>query len=229
MEDGVLSSIRKKIDNNITEIEYRTDLTDDEKVEHIIKIFAVTCSGIALQPIPFADVFILTPLQGYMGTRIANIRGIKISEQEGSDIVKEMIALGGMGYLAQQTAIGIFKMIPGLGSLLSVPVVISLTYAIGKVMDAHFKSKSMGRTLPKSELQKIFKQAKREAEDKKDLIKSGKNSVTLDKVEYYEVSVEIQREYQNWLGSLSPEQRRNERRVNLDSSFSSWITSLKEV
>ena len=175
-QTGIFTSIKHKINKNITGIENRTDLNDDEKVEHIIKIFAVSCSGIALQPIPFADTFILTPLQGYMGTRIANIRGIKISDQDGVTVMKEVVGLMGMGFFAQQLAIAIFKMIPVLGSLLSVPVVVSLTYGIGKIMDAYFVAQSKGDSLSKSELQSIFKEAKAKAKANdgfKDLDKSN--------------------------------------------------------
>ena len=61
------------------------------------------------------------------------------------------------------------------------------------------------------------------------LVDAADSGITAVRADYNGVSVEIQREYQNWLGSLSPAQRREQRRVDLDSSFSSWLKSLKEV
>ena len=62
------------IKENIYGIE-KLDISDDEKVKKTIKFFGIVCAATAIQPIPFADIFILTPIQAYMGTRIAKIRG----------------------------------------------------------------------------------------------------------------------------------------------------------
>ena len=63
--NGKIENLRKKLKENITEIEDRTDLSDDEKVLRIVKIFAAGCAGLAVQPIPFADFFVLIPIQSY--------------------------------------------------------------------------------------------------------------------------------------------------------------------
>ena len=63
-------------------------------------------STIAIQPIPFADIFILTPIQAYMGSRIAAIRGLKIEVQEVLVILKEIARVIGLGLLAQQIVTG---------------------------------------------------------------------------------------------------------------------------
>lgn len=56
-------SIGDKIKNEITEIEHRTDISDEQKVSRITHIACATCAGVAIQPIPFADIFVLTPIQ----------------------------------------------------------------------------------------------------------------------------------------------------------------------
>ncbi len=65
-------------------------------------IFSTVCAAIAIQPIPFADIFILTPLQAYMGVRISAIRRVPLSEKQASDLIKEIMGVVGMGMLAQQ-------------------------------------------------------------------------------------------------------------------------------
>ena len=79
-----------KLQREYIGIENRTDITDDEKVTKIINITASVCAGVAFQPIPFADIFILTPIQAYMGTRIAAVRGIPITKNEALTTIKEI-------------------------------------------------------------------------------------------------------------------------------------------
>ena len=40
-----------------------------QKVDKLLLRFSGICAAVAVQPIPFADIFILTPIQLYMGTR----------------------------------------------------------------------------------------------------------------------------------------------------------------
>ncbi len=77
----LVAKARNRINREVLDIEKRTDLTDDQKVSRIITIFSTTCAAIAVQPIPFADFFILTPLQAFMGTRISAIRGMPLGEK----------------------------------------------------------------------------------------------------------------------------------------------------
>ena len=150
-----MHKLQKKIKENITSIEDRTDISDDEKVSKIIKVFAACCAGIAVQPIPFADFFVLTPIQAYMGTRIGAIRGIKISESKATQIFKEIAGVVGLGLMAQQLAIGAYKtFIPFLGAITTIPMVYGLTYAMGKTMDLYFKQKNKDGKINPEELKK---------------------------------------------------------------------------
>ena len=80
----------------------------EEKVSQVTHITCAACAAVAVQPIPFADIFILTPIQAYMGSRIAAIRGVPVSESEASEVIKEILGVIGMGFAAQQIAIGIW-------------------------------------------------------------------------------------------------------------------------
>ena len=97
-----------------------SDLTPDEKVKKIIYTFSAVCAATATQPIPFADIFILTPMQAYMGTLIAKVRGYNFSMQQ---VYKEIIGVMALGFFAQQTAIGLYKFIPVWGIFTTIPIV----------------------------------------------------------------------------------------------------------
>ena len=160
-------SITNKIKRQITEIEHRTDLTDDQKVHQITHISCATCAGLAIQPIPFADIFILSPTQAYFGTRIATIRGVPISDSEAVDLIKEIVGIIGMGLLAHQIAIGIWKTVTfGMGGLLTIPLVYALTYAIMKVIDAYYSAKAKNQKLSDDVIKDIWKKAFKEGKKK---------------------------------------------------------------
>ena len=123
------------IKENIYGIE-KLDISDDEKVKKTIRFFGIVCAATAIQPIPFADIFVLTPIQAYMGTRIAKIRGYDFSI---SQVYKEILGVIGMAYMFQQGVIGLYKLgLPFLGAFTTMPLVFALTFAGGKMMDLYF-------------------------------------------------------------------------------------------
>jgi len=165
MNDNLLSRARARLEREVLDIEKRTDLTDDKKASQIVVVFSTVCAGVAVQPIPFADIFILTPLQAYMGTRLAAIRGIRLSEQEATDLIKQVMGVVGMGLVAQQLGIAAAKILfPIFGGIATIPVVFGLTYAIGTVMDKYLVAKAQGRTLTPGEIKSAWREAKKKGE-----------------------------------------------------------------
>lgn len=161
--ERILKSLKAKLDRELLEIEKRQDLTEEEKVAKIINWFSIVCAAVAIQPLPFADIMILTPIQVGMAERLASIRGIKVSKSKAKDILIEVGKVVGLGLLAQQTAIGLYKTIlPGLGGLMSIPLVYGLTYGIGRVLDFNYMQMRKGRKASKKELKRVFEQAKAE-------------------------------------------------------------------
>lgn len=172
-------SIGGKIEKEITEIEHRTDITNEQKVSRITHVACATCAGVAIQPIPFADIFVLTPIQAYFASRIAAIRGVPVSESDAADWVKEIIGIVGMGIIAQQIAIGIWKTVTfGLGGVLTIPLVYGLTYAVMKVADVYFSAKARKETLTNDQIKKVwrdaFRDGKKKGSDEESNIKSKK-------------------------------------------------------
>ena len=165
--DGLIASLREKLEREITGIENRDDITDDEKVNRIIVVFSSVCAGVAVQPIPFADFFILTPLHAYMGTRISAIRGMPLSEKEVREVLKEIAGVVGLGLLAQQLAIGAYKtVLPFLAGFTTIPLVFGMSYGIGKVMDIYFINRAKGKKMSPEEIKKAWGQAHAEGRKK---------------------------------------------------------------
>ena len=149
------------IARNLFDIENRNDISREEKANRIINLFAGVCAGVAVQPIPFADIFVLTPLQVYMGERLSAIWGIPANQSSVSDLIKDLFKIVGMGLMAQQLAIGAYKtFLPFLGAVTTVPLVYGLTFAIGNVLSEMYKRRSEGKSkLSDEEVNRIWKES----------------------------------------------------------------------
>lgn len=175
----IIDTAKKKIETEITDIENRTDLSDDQKRSQIIHIFSVTCAAVAVQPIPFADIFVLTPIQAYMGVKLSAIRGMPLSEAEATDLLKEIAGIVGIGMAAQQIALGLYKVgLPGLAGFTTIPLVYGLTYAIGHIMDYYLEKKSKGQTIKNADLKTMWEKYR---EDGKVQAKKAKDEVVTRK------------------------------------------------
>lgn len=118
----------------------------------LLKSFTAVCGVIALQPIPLADLPILTALQTLMVGLIIQTTGRKA----GPRLVGEFIAaLGiniGAGMLFREGARAIVKVVPFWGNAVSGFVAGAGTYAIGRAAIAYFIEDT-----PLTETRKIFK------------------------------------------------------------------------
>ncbi|KZZ14746.1 hypothetical protein A3750_13655 [Oleiphilus sp. HI0079] len=178
----IIESAKKKISAEITDIESRTDLSDDQKRSRIIHIFSVTCAAVAVQPIPFADIFVLTPIQAYMGVRLSAIRGMPLSDAEATDLLKEIAGVVGLGMAAQQAALGLYKVgLPFLAGFTTIPLVYGLTYAIGRIMDFYLEKKSKGQTVSNVDIKSMWGQLREEG---KQQAKAAKDEVLSKRDEF---------------------------------------------
>lgn len=178
----IIVAAKKKIESEITDIESRTDLSDDQKRSRIIHLFSITCAAVAVQPIPFADIFVLTPIQAYMGVRLSAIRGMPLSESEATDLLKEIAGVVGLGMVAQQVALGLYKVgLPFLAGFTTIPLVYGLTYAIGHIMDFYLEKKSKHQTVSNADLKNMWKtfreEGKQQAKNVKDEVMSKKEDL----------------------------------------------------
>jgi uncharacterized protein (DUF697 family) len=136
--ESFVAKFKRRLDKEFFSIESNKALTPEQKVDRLIFTTGALCAAIAIQPIPFADFFILTPLQGYMGYKIGKVRGIDLTQEKATEVVKYLIGTLGLGFAAQQTVIGLWKLgVPGAGGFMTIPIVFGLTYGIGRAMDVY--------------------------------------------------------------------------------------------
>lgn len=173
-----IEQIKLKIKANLTNIEARTDITDDEKANQLIHLCAATCAGVAIQPIPFADIFLLAPIQGYLAERLSAVRGVPLTEAESHEVISELLKILGLSVLAQQTALGLYKAgLPGLAGFTTIPLVYGLTFGIGKLLDSMFTAKANGKKLSADDIKAMWKAAAKERKQAgKKFFKQHKNS-----------------------------------------------------
>ena len=166
--DSIIDKAKEILKENLIEIEKREDLSQHQKANRIINLFSGVCAGIAIQPIPFADIFVLTPIQVLMGERLAAIWGVPVTESSISAVIKDILKIGGMGLLSQQLAIGAYKtFLPFMGAVTTVPLVYGLTYAIGTVLSEMYKRRSKGESkLSDEELRKIWNESRKKGKEK---------------------------------------------------------------
>ena len=131
MSMRILDSIKEYIDKKIFSIEKRSDITEDEKINELIVSTSIVCAAIATQPFPGWDIFLLTPVQIYLGKKIAQVRKAKI---DSISAIYEIAGAIGLGITAQQSIIFLYKFIPFWGSITSIFTVFCATYVIGKTM-----------------------------------------------------------------------------------------------
>ena len=81
----------------------------------------------------------------------------------------------GMGFIAQQLAIAIWKLVTfGAGGLLTIPLVYALTYAVMKVIDAYYAAKGRKQTLTDQQMKAIWKEAFKDGREKANQVDSGR-------------------------------------------------------
>ncbi len=153
-----MEDIKRKLNEEYLGIERNDAYSTAEKVTRVINVTAGICAGVAIQPMPFADFFLLTPIQGLMATRIAKIRGVPVTQEGARGLLKTAFGTLGLGFAAQQTALGLYKLgLPGLGGFVTIPLVWGLTYGIGRVMDTYYRAMAEGRTPSDEEILEAFR------------------------------------------------------------------------
>ena len=156
--NSLSQKLKDFLNKNLLDIESREDLSPEQKANKIVNLFAAVCSGVAIQPIPFADIFVLTPIQILMAERLSAIWGVSVTSAALSITVIDILKLCGMGLLSQQLAIGAYKtFLPFLGAVTTVPLVYGLTYAMGSVLSEMYKRRAKGQaSLTEDEIKSLW-------------------------------------------------------------------------
>jgi len=139
-----------------------TNLDEDGKKENTSKVRQVAATtgafACAIPNVPFADFFIITPIQALMVRAIGNIYGYKITESTAAEI---LTVIGG-GWLGQQALLAAFRIgLPGAGGIVGSIFVYGWTYGMGKAAEVYFAS---NMTASKEDLKRAREKGAREGE-----------------------------------------------------------------
>ena len=104
----------------------------------LIKSTTAICAAVGAQPIPLADLPILTSLQLLMVSGIMYISGRERSLRAATEFIAALGANVGAGMLLREGARAMLKFFPGLGNVVCGMVAGAGTYAIGRAATAYF-------------------------------------------------------------------------------------------
>lgn len=149
-----------------------SSISDDMAIPQAKRVHLIVHAGslvsaiIAAQPIPFADIFILTPIQVVMVYYISRTLGNGISETSAKEIVTYLVGVVGWGVLAQQAILGAYKtVLPYLGGLTTIPLVYAATVGLGYAAKSVIEAKMKGRHATKEEIKRMSKEASKRAKE----------------------------------------------------------------
>jgi uncharacterized protein (DUF697 family) len=104
----------------------------------LIKSTTAICAAIGAQPIPFADMPVLTALQVLMVSGIMYISGRERSLRAATEFIAALGANVGVGMLFREGTRAMLKFFPGWGNVVCGMVAGAGTYAIGRAATAYF-------------------------------------------------------------------------------------------
>ena len=104
----------------------------------LIKSTTAICAAIGAQPIPLADMPVLTALQVLMVSGIMYISGRERSLRAATEFITAMGANVGVGMLLREGTRAMLKFLPGWGNVVCGMVAGAGTYAIGRAATAYF-------------------------------------------------------------------------------------------
>ena len=158
--------MKRALNEEYLAIESNPRYTADEKVKRVIGVTAAACATVAVQPIPFVDMFFFTPLQCIMAWKISNIRGVRVtSEAQAFESLKTTMGALGLSIVTRSAAAGLIKIAaPGVGGLISGPVIYGMTYGVGRVMDLYFTDRAAGRTSKDDDLREAYRRGRDEGD-----------------------------------------------------------------
>jgi uncharacterized protein (DUF697 family) len=136
-----LSVLAEKLPNQ-AKIEMIRISRDREAQHHVaqmlIKSTTAICTAIGAQPIPLADMPILTSLQVVMVSGIMYISGRERSLRAATEFMTALGANVGAGMLLREGARAVLKFFPGWGNVVCGMIAGAGTYAIGRAASAFF-------------------------------------------------------------------------------------------
>lgn len=110
----------------------------NEIAQLLIKSTAAICAAIGAQPIPLADLPVLTSLQLVMVSAIMHISGRERSLRAATEFVGALGINVGAGMVLREGARAALKLLPGWGNVICGMIAGAGTYAIGRAASVYF-------------------------------------------------------------------------------------------
>lgn len=139
----MLPLVKQVLDNFNFDVD--PQLSQEDSAEEVIKSAALLSGAIAVEPIPFADMLLITPVQAKMVLHIGKIYGFDITPERAREIAQELGVTLAYGMLARQIMRGVAKLaLPVIGGIVTAPAVYGWTFALGRIAQNHFERKAAG-------------------------------------------------------------------------------------
>jgi uncharacterized protein (DUF697 family) len=123
----------------------------EKRIRTLIYGKAALCAGVAMTPVPVADIFVLTPIQLALVTSIGYLHGVELTRSRAAEFMGTVAAGVGLREASRQ----LLKLIPGLGGAVSAGVAFAGTVALGEAANLWFANKMR---LSTEELQARFRE-----------------------------------------------------------------------
>jgi uncharacterized protein (DUF697 family) len=109
-----------------------------EIAQRLVRSVTAICAAIGVQPIPFADLPVLTALQFAMVSGIMHVSGRELGLRAGAEFFGALGLNIGAGMVFREGARAAVKLLPGWGNAISGGVAAAGTYAIGRTAMGYF-------------------------------------------------------------------------------------------
>lgn len=138
--------------------------TPQDNAEEVIKSAALLTGAIAVEPIPFADLLLITPVQAKMVLHVGKIYGFEVTPERAREIAQELGVTVAYGLAARQVMRGLAKLaLPVIGGIITAPAVYGWTFALGRLAQNYFERKRQGLPDSRRERVQVVQEAKRQA------------------------------------------------------------------
>ncbi len=146
-----------------------------DAVHGVIQGCSVAASAVTVQPFPFVDAALITPIQIAMVQAIGRVHGHQLDRKS----VLEILSTLGASIVAQNAMMAAAKFIPFLGWMVTLSMAYALTWAIGEVSDHYF---GHGRGVADDEMRSMFDRIYSQKRAEKQQAHAG-NETLRDKLE----------------------------------------------
>lgn len=156
--------IKQVLDNFNFDIDPEKSI--DENAEDVIRSASLLAGAVAVEPLPFADMLLITPVQVKMVLHVGKIHGFDITGERAREIVQELGVTVAYGMVARQVMRSLAKVaLPVVGGLITAPAVYGWTYALGRLAEQYFEQKRRGLPFDKPQQIQVVQEAKKSAKN----------------------------------------------------------------